>query len=117
MIIQVQTGKPYQRFLFVRFRFSLLSVCLLLVIMVATFIWFSNLCELQKLHQSKDVKMINTIEKAKNCYRSKNKHEMFNDLKWLEDVLEAAYTPKPDKSIFFHETSCTHDGLLRLNAR
>lgn len=117
MIIQVRTGKPCRRFIFVRFRFSLLSVCLLLVASVATFIWLSNLCELQKLiRKSKDVKMVSKIEGAKNCYRSNNE-KVFDDLELLEDVLQAEYKPKLGRSIFFHETSCTRDGICLLNAR
>lgn len=35
----------------------------------------------------------------------------------LEDVLEAELKPKPDKSIFFHETSCSRDGRIKLTPR
>lgn len=35
----------------------------------------------------------------------------------LHDVMESAKTPTPGRSIFFHETSCSADGQIRLNAR
>lgn len=35
----------------------------------------------------------------------------------LHDVLESAKLPTPGRSIFFHETSCSVDGTIKLNAR
>lgn len=35
----------------------------------------------------------------------------------LEDIMESEKKPTPGKTIFFHETSCSKNGLVRLNAR
>lgn len=55
-----------------------------------------------------------STEMAKKCFR----HTATDiNIKFLEDVMESPRKPTPGKSIFFHETSCSKDGLIRLNGR
>lgn len=57
---------------------------------------------------------------AKKCFHRKtfDGDEKFNQIiKYFEDVLESSKSPTPGKTIFFHETSCSSDGLIRLNGR
>lgn len=105
MILQVKTVKARRRFLCVRLRFSLSNVCFLLVILTTALIWIVKWCELEKLEKIKQAKG--------SCWPELN----VTALKLLEDVLEAEFKPRPDRSIFFHETSCTKNGTVILNAR
>lgn len=54
------------------------------------------------------------VEEAKNCFRLKVDSQ---EVLLLDDVMEAEKKPTPGKSIFFHETSCSTNGLISLNAR
>lgn len=55
------------------------------------------------------------IEK-RMCYLSSQTEELPNDLKLLPDILDAVQ-PTLGNSIFFHETSCSTDRRIALNAR
>lgn len=62
--------------------------------------------------------LVPDVKKAKECFRLK---EMVGGdgptVKLFENVLESKRKPTPGKSIFFHETSCSKNGLMILNAR
>lgn len=50
----------------------------------------------------------------KNCFQEMQ----FNDGKTLKNILTKQQQPNhSDKNIFFHETSCTADGIIRLTSR
>lgn len=57
--------------------------------------------------------------KARKCFQHKNsaESEAAHAIEFLEDVLVAEKRPGQGKNIFFHETSCLDDHLVRLNAR
>lgn len=56
------------------------------------------------------------IKEAKRCFRPKEQG-IYDNLELLDDILEADKAPQPDQSIFFHETTCTQNGVVLLNAR
>lgn len=58
------------------------------------------------------------VERAKQCFHlNAAVGENIAYIKFFEDVMESRKKPTPGKSIFFHETTCSKDGLLHLNAR
>lgn len=57
----------------------------------------------------------NTVAKAKKCFQFTDQNP--GSIVFFEDVMQSKKQPTPGKSIFFHETSCTKDGLIHLNAR
>lgn len=61
---------------------------------------------------------IDTTE-MKKCFRHKDifDSETQGTIIYLEDVMESKRKPQSGKSIFFHETSCSTDGIVKLNAR
>lgn len=86
----------------VLFRMLLSLTVIILIMMVAMSIWSSN-----------------GTENAKKCFRHKNsaESEAAHTVEFLEDVMAAEKRPGQGKNIFFHETSCLDDHLVRLNAR
>lgn len=46
-----------------------------------------------------------------------NHSPAIGEINLLEDISESETKPKLGKSIFFHETSCGRNGMVRLNAR
>lgn len=56
---------------------------------------------------------------SKACYQHKeiDGSELNRSIALLDDILFSERQPRPGKSIFFHETSCSADNLVRLNAR
>lgn len=56
------------------------------------------------------------FENAKNCFR-RITNENDKTIKYFEDVLLSNKTPTPGKTIFFHETSCSSNGIAQLNGR
>lgn len=136
LLLKVTTFKPIRRIILIRFTFSLYITCILMMILVGSTIWINSNCEMemipsknqrnqlesrifQSFQRPKDVPdFIENfqIEQAKRCFVPKN-NSIYDDIELLEDVLESEKRPKPGKSIFFHETSCTEDGIVVLNAR
>lgn len=47
------------------------------------------------------------------CYKSR----VDNSIRYFDDVSDARKQPTRGKSVFFHETSCTKDGIVRLNSK
>lgn len=136
LLLKVTTFKPIRRIILIRFTFSLYITCILMVILVGSTIWINSNCEMEMIQSKnqrnqpesrifesfqrpKEVLNFNEnfqIEKAKSCFVPKN-HSIYSGIELLEDVLKSEKRPKPGKSIFFHETSCTEDGIVVLNAR
>lgn len=60
-----------------------------------------------------------TGEKAKQCFRRPVDigPAAAPSIAYFPDLLRSARRPKMGKTIFFHETSCSGDGFVRLNAR
>lgn len=58
------------------------------------------------------------IARAKQCFHlnAANGDEM-SKINFFDDIMESKRMPTPGQSIFFHETSCSKDGLVYLNAR
>lgn len=56
---------------------------------------------------------------AKKCFRHKNivESETAQTIEFLDDVMASKKQPGHGNNIFFHETSCLNDQLVRLNAR
>lgn len=56
---------------------------------------------------------------SKACYQHKeiDGSELNGSIAFLDDILFSERQPRLGKSIFFHETSCLADNLVRLNAR
>lgn len=58
------------------------------------------------------------VERAKQCfYLDEAIGDDISSINFFEDVMESKRMPTPGRSIFFHETSCSKDGLVHLNAR
>lgn len=64
--------------------------------------------------------MYNTIPTS-NKSRIKNDclryNDNYNQENVLTNILDGDKKPKGNKNIFFHETSCSSDGVIMLNAR
>lgn len=63
--------------------------------------------------------LVPNVARAKRCFRL-NAEAIGKDdvsINFFEDVMESPRKPTPGRSIFFHETSCSKDGLVHLNAR
>lgn len=122
-MIQVKTYRPFRQFILIRCRFPLLSVCLFMVLLFGMAIWLAKICEKEKLteisrisHPIYSFEEKLRIKEAKCCFRLKD-DKIYDGLQLLDDVLEAERRPQPDNTIFFHETSCTKNGVVVLNAR
>lgn len=57
------------------------------------------------------------IKNAKKCFQRSAKQDDDSTISYLIDLMESKKMPQKGKTIFFHETSCSKDGLVRLNAR
>lgn len=59
------------------------------------------------------------VARAKQCFRLNSAAigDDISSINFFEDVMESNRKPTPGRSIFFHETSCSKDGLVHLNAR
>lgn len=122
MLIKV---KIIRRFTLFRFTSSVLSVSLFIIILFGLAIWIDQTCNIEEssvntrllsnfVDNSKELQRING---AKCCFWPTN-NERFTDLKLLEDIVEAAIKPQSNgNGIFFHETSCSKNGIIQLNAR
>lgn len=56
------------------------------------------------------------VKNAKKCFQRSTKQDD-STISYLIDLMESKKMPQKGKTIFFHETSCSKDGLVRLNAR
>lgn len=56
------------------------------------------------------------LENAKQCFR-RTTNGNDETIKYFEDILLSRKTPTPGKTIFFHETSCSSNGVAQLNGR
>lgn len=85
-----------------------------LIVFLICFCIINFICISYRLYVKNNLKFI-----GKQCYEDL----LFatNDPTKLEgrlhDVMESAKQPTPGRSIFFHETSCSVDGTIKLNAR
>lgn len=57
------------------------------------------------------------VARAKQCFQLNGISDDLSSINFFEDVMESKRKPTPGRSIFFHETSCSKDGLVHLNAR
>lgn len=123
MLIKVKTYRPIRRLILIRFQIPVLSGCFLLIILFAASIWLNMSCNRDESvlvsiipHKAYSLNEIQRIKEAKRCFRPTT--EKFHDnVQPLEDILEAEKRPQPGQSIFFHETSCTTNGIIQVNAR
>lgn len=122
MLIKVRTYRPIRRFVLIQFTFPVLSVSLFIIILFATAIWLNKICKrdlsienTSTFHQVYSFKELQRINDAKMCFWPDI--DRYNELMPLSDVLATGIKPKLGKSIFFHETSCTKNRLVHLNAR
>lgn len=56
----------------------------------------------------------NKIRERKKCYQI---NKSINEIKFFEDITETAHQPDANQAIFFHDTSCTANGLAHLHVR
>lgn len=109
------------RFIPIRIVFTLLCVFLCLIVLFCTKCFENKYKRVEKWQfQSKSseysIKERLRIKNAKKCFQPKNEM-IYTDLQMLPDVLASKTRPKPNKAIFFHETSCIQNGIVHLNAR
>lgn len=123
MLIKVRTYHPIRRLILIRFTSPIVGVSLFIVILFGLVIWIDQTCHTKETSVSSrfpqhiyDLEKLNRINEAKRCFQPAINDRLPN-FKLLEDVFEAETTPQPDNGIFFHETSCSKDGMIRLNAR
>lgn len=122
MMIRVKTYQPFRRSISIRFGFHLLTACFFTVLLFSVvIIWFAKTCEKEKVMKKLQVSQSSfeemlRIKEAKRCFRPKEQG-IYDNLELLDDILEADKAPQPDQSIFFHETTCTQNGVVLLNAR
>lgn len=64
----------------------------------------------------KRTKIDEKIEKGKKCFKTPEEFYA-GDLEFLDDILISETQPTPQRSIFFHETSCFKNGIIDLTAR
>lgn len=136
-MLKVTTFKPFRRVILVRFSLSVYILCFLLIILLGSIVWIKSSCEsncalnrivsqnqanhivFEKEQISKkffSIEEIWKIEEAKRCFLPPNIN-IYDGIELLEDILSSEKRPMPGNSIFFHETSCTTDGKVVLNAR
>lgn len=108
MLIQVKTYRPTRRIILIR---CILLVPLLTIVLFGVAIWVSK--HSQILGQKYSSNQIQRINDAKSCFWPKRAYNNFR----LLDMLEAEKSPQPVNAIFFHETSCTRNLTIQLNAR
>lgn len=60
---------------------------------------------------------LSDISAAKNCFKYTPGMLQHFEIHFLEDIVLSTKQPKNGKNIFFHETSCSTNGLVKLNAR
>lgn len=85
--------------------FKLLSICCL-CIMFMTIFFYMTTTNNQRINMKK-------------CFRHKSvvETEANHAIIFLDDIMQAKKRPQKGRSIFFHETTCSENGLVRLNAR
>lgn len=54
------------------------------------------------------------ISMAKECFKLKTN---VTNINFFEDINDSKIQPTVDRTIFFHETSCSTNGIVSLNAR
>lgn len=58
------------------------------------------------------------VRKAKQCFKlNVSPNVAVGSIQFFDDVIKSNRKPTPGKSIFFHETSCSKNGIVQLNAR
>lgn len=112
--------ESFPRFVLIRCAFSLILMCFILSMLMSLLVLMGTLSTLNESMSlsriSRDFEEILRIKESKKCFWPSN-GGIYDDLELLEEILEAEIKPKPGKSIFFHETSCTKNGIISLNAR
>lgn len=132
LLLKVTTFKPIRRIVLIRFTFSLYVTILLMMIFIGSTVWITRNCELREIivqnqqsqhfvrvENSKNIRNFSEIFKikeAKRCFLPRD-NRIYDGINLLEDVLDSGKRPTPGKSIFFHETSCTKNGIVVLNPR
>lgn len=85
------------------------NLIILLIIFVLLFL-FSSLLSRSNLNFFNR----NKIREGKKCYQI---NKSINDIKFFKDITETVDQPDPNEAIFFHDTSCTTNGLAHLHVR
>lgn len=80
-----------------------------LVLLVPLFFLLSTFHMVFYLKGSNDI-----VSYAKHCFQLKVDRK---DIIFIEDISESEIQPSLDRCIFFHETSCSTNGIISLNAR
>lgn len=61
---------------------------------------------------------INNVNNKIMCYKNVEANESVpTSIVYFDDILNAKKQPIPGAAIFFHETSCSETGLVKLNAK
>lgn len=61
--------------------------------------------------------LLKTLNNNKQCYQSYVNNTNNNQLKNIQSLEESILNNSKSNNIFFHQTNCIHDGVIRLNAR
>ena len=98
------------------FRYSVVLACALVFILTMSI--RSRLLQSDKIKSKvpsvKELKP-NILNDNNRCYY---KSPDANDtISYLDNILDAEKRPKPGKAIFFHKTSCSETGVMKLNAK
>lgn len=72
----------------------------------------NQLSEIQQSNETHEQMAQHFSGESKKCYGLKTQN---GNLVLLEDIMKAP--PKPDKNIFFHDTSCSENGRIKLSMR
>ncbi|XP_031634031.1 lactosylceramide 4-alpha-galactosyltransferase-like [Contarinia nasturtii] len=64
----------------------------------------------------KPIKIDKKIEKGKKCFQTPKDFHV-DDIEFFADILNAEIQPNPERSIFFHETSCFKNEMINMTAR
>lgn len=83
-----------------------LNICLSLCFFIFLFYNIFVLFNLRTINEK--------ISTAKECFELKPN---ITNINFFEDLTDSEKQPVADRTIFFHETSCSTNGIVSLNAR
>lgn len=85
------------------------------LIIAIAYLTYVNLSSIFRFKQNRfDFKSIELkLNNKSRCYMP----PLQDSIQYFSDILDDEYQPKPGKSIFFLETSCSKKGITTLNAK
>lgn len=96
-------------------RYSYKNVLIVFSIIAIAYLTYVNLSSIFRFKQNKfDFK---SIELKLNNKSPRYMPPLRDSIQYNSDILDDEYQPKPGKSIFFLETSCSKNGITTVNAK